>query len=306
MKRFTLLTGGTGFLGSHLLKKLLYNDINVILVERSCSDEWRILDLFNDYTGLIEVVNIDALDPSTIFQTYNIEGVVHIATSYSEEFNESINSNIIFPMSLLDNAVKNSVKYFINTGTISEYSLKSLPVGVDSKLEPINFYATTKISFETMLEYYCRKYGINGATLKIFTPYGSKDDETKIIPYLITKVLKKEKIIIKSASRKIDPIYIDDVTNAYLKTINIIKNFKDYNSFMIGGGKSYFIKDIYSKITKITGDVTNSKFSESDFGEARADIIKSKTILNWQPEIDLNEGLKLTTDYYREKYNLSY
>ncbi|MDR2829545.1 MAG: NAD-dependent epimerase/dehydratase family protein [Methanobrevibacter sp.] len=305
MEKNILLTGETGFIGSQLAEKFLKDGRKLIFLKRSYSNLWRVED-FIDNCDNLEIVDVDKVDIKDVFESFDIEGILHLATYYSKfhssnEVNDMMYSNITFPTLLLENAVKNNVKYFINTGSYAEYSTDKIPISENSEILPFNLYASTKVAFEEILKFYNKEYGLKTASLKLFTPYGLKDDEDKIIPYLIIKALKKEKIIIQSTSKKLDVLYVDDIINAYEKTIENIPKFKKNENINIASGISHSIKEIYDIVNSILGD-TDVKFLESDVSEVRADISKAKVLINWKPKISLEEGLNLTIEYYKKLY----
>jgi nucleoside-diphosphate-sugar epimerase len=305
MTKKILLTGGTGFIGSQLAEKLLKKNKDVILLKRPSSDLWRIENIINSFDNL-EIIDTSNVKISEIFETFDIEGILHLATYYSKfhnsnEVEEMIYSNVTFPTTLLENAVKNNTKFFINTGSYAEYSMDKIPFTENSKIQPFNLYAATKVAFEDILKFYNHEYNIKTASLKLFTPYGPKDDENKIIPYLIINSIKKNKIIIQSASKKLDVLFVDDIIRAFEKTIENIEKFKMNENFNIASSTSYSIKDIYSIISSILGD-TDVEFLESDKSEVKVDISKAYNLINWKPKIDLEHGLNLTVDYYKNCY----
>jgi nucleoside-diphosphate-sugar epimerase len=313
MEKSILLTGGTGFIGSQLAKKLLEEDKNIILLKRSYSNMWRI-ENFTDSFDNFETINIDKIELSEIFETFNIDGILHLATHYSKfhnsyEIKDMLYSNVTFPTILLENSIKNNVKYFVNTGSYGEYlgdkySGDKMEFTENSRIAPLNLYASTKVAFEDILKFYNREYGIKTASLKLFTPYGPKDDENKIIPYLIVNSIKKNRITIQSASKKLDVLFVSDIIDAYEKIIQNIKKFKMNENFNIASGTSHSIRDIYFIINSILGD-TDVEFLESDSSDVKVDISKAYNLLNWKPKINLNKGLKLTIDYYKNKYKNS-
>ena len=305
MGKEILLTGGTGFIGSNLVENFLNNGKNLILLKRSYSNIERIKNFMNLYDNL-NIIDIDKEKISDIFETHNIEGILHLATYYSKfhssnEIHDMIFSNISFPTDLLENAVKNNTKYFINTGSFAEYSGDKIPIDENTKISPFNLYASTKVAFEDILKFYSENYDIKTATLKLFTPYGPKDDENKIIPYLIVNSIKKEKLTIQSTSKKLDVVFVDDIIEGYKKTIKNILNFKKNENINIASGKSHSIKEIYSIINSMLGD-TEVEFLESDLTEVKGNIKKAKKVVNWEPKVDLETGLDLTIKYYQEKY----
>ena len=303
--KYILLTGGTGFIGSQLAEKLLEQKENIILLKRSYSDTWRIDDYIDSFPN-IELIDIDKNNIESIFGNYDIEGILHLATYYtkfhkSNDIADMIESNITFPTDLLENAVKNNCKYFINTGSFGEYSMEKIPIDENVKISPFNLYSSTKVAFEDILKYYNTEYSIKASTLKLFTPYGPKDDENKIIPYLIVNSIKGNKITIQSTSKKLDVVHVNDIIEAYIQTKNNIKKFNNYENFNIANGTSHSIKEIYSIVEEKLGKA-EVEFLESDLSEVKANIDKSKNMINWIPKVSLEEGLQLTIEYYKNKY----
>lgn len=303
-----LVTGGTGFIGSQLVERLLTENKSIIILKRSFSDTWRIDHLIDKYSNNLTLLNIDEIELENIFSSYDIEGIFHLAASYikcptHEDIITTVQSNIDFPTTLLDLAVRNDVEYFINTGTFFEYSLNKLPLTESSKIDSLNFYSTSKISFENILKFYSKEYGIKASTLKLYTPYGPKDDENKIIPYLIIKTLKKEEVNINNPNNRLDIVHVQDIINAYIKVKENILNFNNYEVFNIAHDKSYSINEIYSSI-KYNMNLEKKLNINEDAISTFSDTTKVKNMLNWEPKLGIDEGIKNTIEYYKEKYGL--
>jgi len=180
-----LLTGATGFMGSHLLEALLKQDYRVVILKRSTSDTWRIAHLLDQVISY----DVDLVELELAFEEQEIDLVVHLATLY-RKFEEStdidgmLRTNVSFPSQLLYSAMRHEVKGFINTGTFFEYDCSKLPIDEKAALKPFNFYAQTKLAFENILKGYAEK--IPSITLKLFSPYGEKDNQ-KLIPEPLAK-----------------------------------------------------------------------------------------------------------------------
>lgn len=306
MSEYILLTGGTGFVGSHLLEKLLNLNKNVILLKRSFSDPWRI-NKFIENENLI-VKNIDEESVDEIFNQYSIIGIFHLASLSQRELNSNIiskmiDSNIKFPTQLLENSINNNVKFFINTGSVYEYELNNPPISEKTKIKPFNLYASTKTAFEDILKFYSANYDLNCSTLKLFTPYGPKDNENKITPYLIISSMKKEKIHIKSPNKTLDLIYIDDVINSYITVMNNISKFNEYDSFNIGTGVGTRIKDLLEIIESNLGKNKNVTYGNSEDDQVWCSNKKINKKLRWNPKIKIEDGIKRTIDYYFSIYS---
>ena len=309
MENYILLTGGTGFIGSHLAERLLEEGNNLIILKRSFSDTWRIDHLIKEYPNeRLILFNVDGEDLMDIFKNFNIEGIFHLAAAYiknpsHEDIMTTIRTNIEFPTELLNLAVNNYVKYFINSGTFFEYSLKNLPLTEDSEIDSLNFYSTSKIAFEDILKYYCKEYDISCATLKLYTPYGPRDDENKIIPYLILSSLRGEDVNINNPHNRLDIVHVYDIIDAYLKLKNNILDLEKYESFNVARDINYSIDELYSSIKFNLGLEEERDLKEKEI-PMFSDPSKIKKFLGWEPKININKGIEITINYYKERYHL--
>lgn len=306
MKKYILLTGGTGFIGSHLSEKLLEKNYRLIILKRSFSPIWRINHFMDDENLILCDTNkINLVD---VFNNYCIEGVFHLAAAYiknpsHEDILTTVKSNIEFPTELLNLASNNNVKYFINTGTFFEYSLDKLPLTESSNIDSLNFYSTSKIAFEDILKYYSKEYDIKSSTLKLYTPYGPRDDETKIIPYLILNTLNKQEVNINNPNNRLDIVHVYDIVEAYLKLKEHILSFKEYESFNVAKDINYSIEEIYNTIKFNLNLETENIINENEI-PIFSNPTKIKNMLNWEPKISITEGINNTINFYKKKYDL--
>lgn len=305
MSRYILLTGGTGFIGSNLLEELLNLNKKVILLKRSFSNTWRI----NEFIGNENLVlkDIDKENLKDIFGQYDIEGIFHLSSLIQrnhelDAINNIIDSNINFPTQLLENSVENDVEFFINTGTCLEYKSMNRPLKESDEIKPFNLYAASKVAFEDILKFYYDNYDLNCSTLKLFTPYGPKDNETKIMPYLITNSIKKNDIIIKSPEKRLDFIFIDDVVDSYISVMNNFSKLDEYESFNIGTGIGTSIKDVLEIIESYLGTNKNVTCGNLENDQICCCNDKIREKLNWMPKTDLKNGIEQTIGHYTHIY----
>lgn len=301
MPKTILLTGATGFIGSHLLETLVDNGAKTIILKRSNSDTWRINHLLDQ----VKSYDIDKDPLKTVFTEQRIDTVVHLATLYrkfdhDKDVPEMMASNITFPGEILEIGIRHGLKSFINTGTFFECDCSILPVCEQAPTKAFNFYAKTKIIFEDL----CRTYSdqLSMTTLRLFSPYGPKDNE-KIIPFLIKKALNGEEINLSEGLQKLDFTYVDDITRAFNLAINQggKENF-GYNLYNIGSGVCISVREIVSIIEEQLERPINKVWgppSNLDIPVAFADIRQAKSCLNWAPEHSIHQGIKKTIDYYR-------
>ena len=286
-KKTILLTGATGFLGSHLLESFISKKFNVIILKRSTSSTLRISHLFNKIS-FYDVDLLSSLD--NIFVQNKVDIIVHTACSYArnnENLIEIINTNLLFGINLMELAIKFKVKTFINTGSL-------LP-------RDVNSYSLSKAQLSDWLKISSSK--IQVINLKIEHMYGPKDDNKKFLPWLIDQMLNgTEKINLTSGIQKRDFIYIDDVVAAYNLIINKSEKLENWNEFDIGTGSFVSVKDFVVQIAKELENKHNIKiiprlnFGIINYRESDIMIpeLNNSRLLNlgWVPKISLKEGIK--------------
>lgn len=297
-----LLTGATGFLGSHLLEELLACGHKVVVLKRSTSDPWRILHLLSQ----VESYDIDQQPLGLPFEEHEIDVIMHFATLYrkfdnGQEVEEMIESNVTFPAELIRLAVRRGLKAFFNTGTFFECDCSVLPITENSRIKPFNFYAETKVMLDNVLKTYAGQVVVN--TFRIFSPYGEKDNQ-KLIPMLIKKALTREEILLSEGFQKLDFIYAADIVAAYMKALNrVIVSGADsgYELFNLSGGQPLSVREIVSVIEQVLGCAINKHWgapSQVDVPIAYADISKAGAVLGWKPSYSIHQGIARTIAYY--------
>lgn len=286
-----LLTGATGFLGSHLLPELIKRDYKVVVLKRSFSDVWRI----NDYLSRVKSYDIDKMDIEEIFQENRIDVIIHLATDYgkknSNDVIQMLKVNVELPTKLLDLGTKYGSSFFINTHTPtnSEYTL----------------YSAMKNAFKEIATFFVANRKTNFINMIIEYMYGEKDDDIKFIPYVIKGILRKKEIKATKGEQKRDFVYISDLVNAYLKVLDNLENLNEkFIEFSVGTGQSITLKNFINKIEKIIGEKANIKwgaipYRKNEIFDSKANINLAKELLNWQPEISPEKGLNSTINWYK-------
>mgnify|MGYP003965060603 FL=1 len=294
MKKYILITGVTGFLGSSLVKSFLLKGHSVIGLKRSFSDTNNLSD-FLSHRNLI-LHNIDEIDLESIFSMYCIDTIINSATSSSNrggDICQIMDANLIFPLKILECAYKNNCKQFINAGVF-------IPHGyIDT------YYYSKKIFLDAMLEY--SKY-IKIVDVHLQMLYGKHSSDTQFISKVILDFFNGiERLDLTKGLQKRDFIYIDDAINAFdVIFINMDLFQGKYTKIELGNGKSVSIKYLIETLKELT----NNKVTELNFGsiEYRGNEIMDSyadtellTSLGWAPKFNLKKGLKKTVDGLREK-----
>jgi len=235
-----LLTGATGFLGSHLLEGLLEKNYKVIILKRSFSNCWRIEEFLSQVTSY----DIDQVSLESVFEENSINAVIHTATCYGRngETNlEIFNSNVSFSMQLLEYARIYRVDSFFNTDTF--FNTESF------KYDYLNSYTLSKKHFVDWGKNYCSSCDVQFINMKLQHVYGPKDDESKFVSWFI-KQLKEEvpEIKLTAGTQKRDFIYVKDVVESYLVLLLNNKELQSYEEFEVGTGDSIEVKDFLLQI----------------------------------------------------------
>jgi UDP-glucose 4-epimerase len=305
--RKILLTGANGFIGCHLTRRLLNEGYQIGIIKRENSDMWRIEDVIHKLT----VFSADLADTKSVFKVFvdfSPDIVIHLAAHHTVEHQPSeiplmVNTNLTGTLNLLEASKSTSVYLFINTSSCFVYKEDNNKLTEKSPLKPLNLYALTKLQAEQACNFYNEKYGLKTVTLRLFPPYGPADNERKLIPFVINSLNLGNPPEMTSGLQKWDFIYVEDIVEAYIKLINCSDSFQ-CEIFNIGTGTPVSVREVVKKIEKslkttskpIWGVIPHRK-NESWFNSA--DINKAKKILNWEPRTTLEEGLKLTVDWYK-------
>jgi nucleoside-diphosphate-sugar epimerase len=278
-----LVTGATGYLGSHLVKCFVDNGYNVIILKRITSSVLKILPLLDK----VQIVNVENIDYDDLFRERRIDAIVHTATSYGrkgENFIEIFNTNLIFPLQLLEYALKYQIEYFFNTNT-------SLPAN-------LNLYSLSKKQFSDILKLKSNSIKVIDIELEYF--YGPGDDISKFTTFIISKLKMEAPLINLSPGTQIrDFIYIDDVTSAYLLLMENAYKFPNFKSVPLGTGQGITLRNLTETIKSyFKGSKTQLNFGALPLreGEIMNSVanISFLSELGWKPNFDLNKGLEQT------------
>ena len=293
MKKRILLTGVTGFLGSHLAKALLLEGYGIVALKRKSSSLRRIENIAAE----IELFDIEGLDLDSFFHDCGkIDTIIHTATCYgrhSESVSEIFSANTEFPLRLLDAGSRAGVAMFLNTDTILDKYL--------------NLYALSKNQLLQWGKFFAMHEKIHFANIRLEHIYGPDDDPTKFTAYVINNCLGNvPELKLTKGEQKRDFIYIDDVVSAYLVLLKKIDSINDqFVEFDVGSGKSVSIKDFVETVHRLTASKTQLAFGalpyrEGEVMHSEADISGLKA-LGWKCVYDVDIGLQKLIEQERAK-----
>lgn len=306
-RKTVLITGGAGFIGANLTRKLIELNCNVNLILKKTSDLWRIKDVLDK----VQIYYADLLDKNIlikIIHKINPVFIIHLAT-YSNYRNQSdaeqmMKANTEGTLNLLIASKNINYKIFINAGSSSEYGIKEKPMNENDILEPISFYAATKASATLLCQVFAKEYQKPIVTLRPFSAYGPREDGKRFIPTIIKAVIENKTIKLTKGVQRRDFIYIDDVVDICIKTMSQEKKLSG-QALNMGTGLEYTNDEVVKMLFSITGKkvkIEKGAFPKRlwDTSHWVADTTKIKRILNWKPKFTLEEGLRKTYEWYEK------
>ncbi|MFW8602445.1 NAD-dependent epimerase/dehydratase family protein [Desulfobacterota bacterium M19] len=277
-----LVTGATGFLGSHLAHGLLEAGYRVLAFRRKTSDLWRLTDIAE------QIEWYDTTDLELPFKKHKkIDHVIHTATIYgrnSEKGSQLVETNLLFPLKLYEIASAFNTDTFFNTDTVLPKYLNGYSLSKKQLCEWLRMLADSTKVVNVRLEHI----------------YGPKDDSSKFVTSIISQCLSSmPELKLTKGEQKRDFIFIDDVVAGYLCLLdNISRLQKTFVDVGMGSGDSISIKDLVECVVECTGSETKPLFGtipyrENEIMDSNADI-QLLTELGWQSQISLVEGVRET------------
>ncbi len=292
LKKRILITGATGFLGSHLTKALAERGDEITILKRSSSDLTRLSSLVSK----LDVLEIEGLDfPTSFLKGRNVDAVIHTATCYGrngESPSEIFSANTAFPLKLLESSVQAGVKIFINTDTILDKYL--------------NLYSLSKNQFLQWGRYFSKQNKMNFINMKLEHFYGPGDDNSKFTSHVITScILNAPLLKLTPGDQRRDFVYIDDVVAAYLAVLKGTDDTKKwFGEYEVGSGNPISIREFVEKVHKLTSSKTKLEFGafpyrDGEVMNSQANI-SALELLKWDCKYNLDLGLELTIESYKQ------
>jgi len=308
-----LVTGGAGFIGSHIADRLIEKGYRVVVVDDLSSGKR------DNINRKAKFYQLDICDPklAQIFAREKFDAVFHLAAQISAMhsvvdplFDAKI--NVLGTINILENVIKYKVKKIIYTssGGVLYGNAKILPTQETSKIGPICPYGVSKLTAENYLKYYFRNFGLDFIALRYGNVYGPRQDgkgEAGVIAIFIENFLaKKPCIIYGDGNQTRDYVYVLDVARAnvmFLEANTSKLSLKD-RFFNIGTGKEITVNGIYQALKSLLGKRSSVIYKEARLGDiyrSCLDFSKIKKLLKWQPEYVFDQGIEKTARWFIEK-----
>jgi len=311
-----LVTGGAGFIGSHLVDVLIDEKPNRLVVVDNffLGDKGNLAEAFRNFPSLV-LVQEDAADfevmkaackENLIEIVFNL-AVIPLPTSLQRP-KWSVDQNVLITTTLCQLATEKVFQTMIHFSSSEALgSAISVPMGEDYFLAPLTPYAASKAACDHIVMSHCETFGIDASILRPFNNYGPRQNDKSyagIVPTVINNVIEKKPIeIYGDGEQTRDFIFVRDTAKA---AIDIFKCIKTRNQITnIASGREISINELVAFILKIMNAENHTVCHVSPRpGDVRrhcGDISKAKRLFGFSPNIEMNEGLRSTVEWYIHK-----
>jgi len=304
-----LVTGGAGFIGSHLADTLIKKGHRLVVIDNLSTGFKKNL---NPKARFYKVDIAEHRKIENIMKKERPGVVFHLAAQI--DVRKSVENpifdaecNILASINLIKLAKEYKVRKFIfaSTGGAIYGDTKNRPTPEAEKEWPLSPYGIAKLTVDKFLHYYHEIHGLNFTSLRYGNVYGPRQNphgEAGVAAIFLNKMLKGEQSVINSDGRQTrDYVYIEDVVRANLLAL---KNFKKSGICNVGTAREINVNQLFSEINKQFGGKFKQVHGPAKIGEQKTSCLsyaKIKKDLGWQPRISFAEGIEKTFDWFRNQ-----
>lgn len=300
-----LVTGGAGYIGSHIGKKLAEAGYNVIVLDNLSKGHREAVLKGKLIVG--DLADMDLLD--RIMKEEEIEGVIHLAADSlvgesMEKPGKYYRNNVANGLNLLEAMVNNGVKYIVFSSTAAVYGEpEEIPITEEHPTNPENTYGESKLFFEKMLKRYDEIHGLKYVSLRYFNAAGADlsgqigeahDPETHLIPIVLQKALGiRDKLYIfgddyptKDGTCIRDYIHVEDLADAHILAVEALAEGMESRIYNLGNGEGYSVKEVIEVAEEVVGMEIDAEIAERRPGDPAVLVASSDKIkreLGWKP-----------------------
>jgi nucleoside-diphosphate-sugar epimerase len=298
-----LVTGASGFLGSHLVRELLARQHSVVVLLRPGSHTERLQDCLSR----VSIVHGSLEDTSELLRTLQhepVDATFHLAWSgvTAEHRNgiEQVTKNVIHSLELWEVLHNIGCKVFIGVGSQAEYGPHPGVLREDMPMAPVTAYGSAKLALGILLKQLCAVAEMRFVWLRLFSAYGPGDDERHMVPSLIRALMRREKPALTAGDQVWDYLYVTDVANALCASLES----NAAGVFNLGSGISCILREFISQVRDNIDPALPLGFGEVPYRcdqvmNLSADVSRLKAATGWMPAISLPKGTRKTVEWYR-------
>lgn len=295
-----LVTGGSGFIGSHLVQRLLSQGVAV-----TCLRHKTPLD---ETAEKADVVDADLSDMRSVEAAMaGISTVFHlagIAAAHAADAcpAEAFRINTLGALNLLEAAHRSDrVRVILVSSSHVFGQPRHLPITEDHPVAPMSVYAATKLAADVMAAGYYRSFGLHVTALRLFNVYGPGQATMAVIPEIIRQALTRGRVQMKALHPRRDFLYVDDAVEAIVRTAATPAAIGQ--EIILASGRAVSIAELIRRVTTLTsGVVAHQPFDPDDNGDCLfGSTSRASKLLGWQPAVDLDTGLARTIAWWKTR-----
>ena len=300
-----LVTGGAGFIGSHLVDRLIQEGNQVVVIDNLSTGKRKQVNK----KAVLYKIDIRSKRIERVFRKERPLTVVHLAaqmnvrhSTENPEFDADV--NILGTLNLLEHAVNNGVRKvsFASSGGAVYGEQEVFPAAESHRTEPLSPYGISKLAGEKYLAYYANTMGLRTVVLRFANVYGPRQDsegEAGVVAIFSKLMLEGGQPIINGTGKQTrDFVYVDDIVEAIMATIG-----EDIQGiFNVGTGQESTVNECYGIIKSLTNSSCKDLYGAAKKGEqfrSVLDVTKLRERFGWDPQVSLPEGLKLTVEFFQ-------
>ena len=299
-----LLTGITGFIGSHVARQLVETDDELYGLVRQGSNPWRIENI----QASLKLVQADLADEGALKELMlhlKPDVVLHLAW-FAEPgvyINSMQNLDVLAAsLRLAALAASSGCKYFMGVGTCFEYDLGYGYLSESTPVKPQSLYAGSKLAFKTVLDQIGRTSGMETAWVRLFYQYGAYEDKRRVVPAVITSLLNHQTQKLTSGEQVRDYLHVEDVASA----ITALLHKRVTGEVNIGSGNPVTIHDLTMKIGTLLGRTDLIEYGAilQNPNDPRFVCANNRRLVEqtgWKPRFELEEGLLQTISWWQNQ-----
>lgn len=301
--RDVLVTGGAGFVGSHVTRELVRNGATVDVVDNLFAgdrnhvpDDATLHEI--DIRNRDELVNVvREIDPEIIIHL----AALHYIPYCNEHPEEAFDVNVMGTRHLLNAARElDSLERLVYTSTAAVYPPRNDPHAEQDITGPMDIYGRTKLVGEDLLEQFTMQTGVSGASIRLFNVYGSNETNPHLIPAILEQIEDGSRDVeLGNLSPKRDFVYAEDVAAAVLTLATDFDD--DYRVYNVGTGQAWSVREVAEEVgaalgEELTVEQAQERVRESDRPYLCADISCIEAETEWRPETAFVDGLQTLLD----------
>ncbi len=302
-----LVTGASGFLGSHLVHELIKEGNEVCVVARKSSNLWRLTNDLHHlrivYSALseLEVVadEVKAFRPECVF---------HLAWAggNSRKFVNDVSQvfdNLPGSLDLVRLSAEAGCSRYLFLGSAVEYGTWKVPVRETDIPEPSSLYGMAKLAATNLTQSLCTQFGIRFCGIRLFWAYGPMDDRLRMIPSVISGLLAGKRPSLTAGEQIWDFLYVEDAVRAL---VCLAESDSASGIFNLGSGVPVTVREMVMQIRDTIDPALDLGFGDISYPPGQpmhlqADISRLKAAVAWSPNVSIPEGIRRTVDWYRKQ-----